>query len=224
MPVPGRSDQQLRESLLRIAKKLVASGLNRGTSGNCSVRQASSTGFLITPSGVPVDDMDAASIVRMDFTGRIDGNGRPSSEWRFHRDILQRRPEVGAVIHVHSTFATALACLRRDVPPFHYMIAVAGGNTVRCAPYALFGTQELSDAALDALDGRRACLLANHGMIAIGTDLDDALAIAVEVEALCEQYIHALQVGEPASLSDEEMTAVFQQFKGYGRPAKPRPS
>ena len=168
--------------------------------------------------------MDAASIVRMDFTGRIDGNGRPSSEWRFHRDSLQRRPEVGAVIHVHSTFATALACLRRDVPPFHYMIAVAGGNTVRCAPYALFGTQELSDAALDALDGRRACLLANHGMIAIGTDLDDALAIAVEVEALCEQYIHALQVGEPASLSDEEMTAVFQQFKGYGRPAKPRPS
>ena len=223
MPVPGRSDQPLRAELLRIAKRLVETGLNRGTSGNCSVRQTSSTGFLITPSGVPVDDMDAASIVCMDFAGRIDGNGTPSSEWRFHRDILQQRPEVGAVIHVHSTFATALACLRRDVPPFHYMIAVAGGNTIRCSSYALFGTQALSDAALDALDGRRACLLANHGMIAVGTDLDDALAIAVEVEALCEQYIHALQVGEPSCLSDDEMSAVCQQFKGYRR-AQPRTS
>ncbi|OIQ78708.1 L-fuculose phosphate aldolase [mine drainage metagenome] len=146
----------------------------------------------------------------------MEGERKPSSEWRFHRDILAARPEVGAVVHTHAVFATTLACLRRDIPPFHYMIAVAGGDTIRCAPYALFGTQALSDAALQGLQGRRACLLANHGMIALGSNLDAAQAMAVEVEGLCEQYIRALQVGEPYLLSVEEMAEVAEQFKGYG--------
>lgn len=215
----GPSEQSLREGLLRIARQLVACGLNRGTSGNCSARHSEPDGFLITPSGIPVDDMSPDSIVRMDFSGKVAGAGKPSSEWRFHRDILHQRAEVGAVIHVHSTFATALACLRRDLPPFHYMIAVAGGDSIRCAPYALFGTQELSDLALAALEGRKACLLANHGLITLGADLDDAMAIAVEVEALCEQYLIATRAGEPALLSAGQMSAVFRQFKDYGRQA-----
>ncbi len=141
---------------------------------------------------------------------------QPSSEWRFHRDILQARQEIGAVIHTHSMFATTLACLRKDIPPFHYMLAVAGGDSIRCAPYALFGSQALSDLALQALQGRKACLLANHGMIVIGSDLEKALALAVEVETLCEQYWRALQVGQPYLLSEQEMAQVAQQFKGYG--------
>jgi L-fuculose-phosphate aldolase len=146
---------------------------------------------------------------------------KPSSEWRFHRDILASRPEINAVIHTHSMFATTLACLHKEIPPFHYMIAIAGGDTIRCAPYALFGSQGLSDNALIALGDRKACLLANHGMIALGVDLDDALAVTVEVENLCEQYWRILQVdANPSLLSETEMREVFQQFKGYGKWAK----
>jgi L-fuculose-phosphate aldolase len=159
-------------------------------------------------------------MVAMDFSGELPRRGKPSSEWRFHRDILQARPEVGAVIHTHSMFATTLACLRRDIPPFHYMIALAGGDSIRCAPYALFGSQALSDAALLALKDRRACLLANHGMIAVGESLKQALDVTVEVETLCEQYLRALQIGEPHLLSKEEMADVFEQFKGYGKWSK----
>lgn len=211
---------QLREQLLQVTRALSELGLNRGTSGNVSVRDGH--GMLVTPSGMAVELMTPHDMVWMDMQGNVSSksNGsdkaKPTSEWRFHRDILQARPEMHAVVHTHSSFATTLACLRRDVPAFHYMIAVAGGDDIRCAPYALFGSQALSDAALSALSERRACLLANHGMIAVGASLQQALALAVEVENLCEQYWRALQVGEPYLLSATEMQAVHAQFQGYG--------
>ena len=204
-----------REQLLKIAQKLIATGLNKGTAGNASVRCEG--GFLVTPSGMAVEDMTPASMVKMQFDGSYEFDKIPSSEWRFHRDILQSRTDINAVIHTHSMFATTLACLHKDIPPFHYMIAVVGGDTIRCAPYALFGSQALSDNALAALIDRKACLLANHGMICLGKNLDDALALAVEVEHLSEQYWRALQLGEPHILSELEMHDVFQQFKGYGK-------
>lgn len=205
---------ELREELLRISRQLSELGLNRGTAGNASVRE--DDGFLVTPSGMPVERMGPDSMVRMHMDGSVSGTGKPSSEWRFHRDILISRPEVNAVIHTHSMFATSIACLRKEVPPLHYMIAVVGGSNIRCAPYALFGTQALSDVALQALEGRQACLLANHGMIAVGESLERALAIAVEVETLCEQYWRTLQVGGPVLLSEQEMHEAMEQFKGYG--------
>ena len=204
-----------REQLLTIAQKLIATGLNKGTAGNASVRCEG--GFLVTPSGMAVEEMRDNSMVKMQFDGSFEAEKIPSSEWRFHRDILASRADINAVIHTHSMFATTLACLHKVIPPFHYMIAVVGGDTIRCAPYALFGSQALSDNALAALIDRKACLLANHGMIALGRDLDDALAVAVEVENLCEQYWRALQLGKPHILSEAEMREVFQQFKGYGK-------
>ncbi|MBC7755337.1 MAG: class II aldolase/adducin family protein [Bdellovibrio sp.] len=207
------------ERLLIIAQKLIATGLNKGTAGNASVRcqENGHDGFLVTPSGMAVEDMNAASMVKMQFDGSYEAGKIPSSEWRFHRDILASRADINAIIHTHSMFATTLACLHKDIPPFHYMIAVVGGDTIRCAPYALFGSQALSDNALAALSDRKACLLANHGMIALGRDLDDALAVTIEAENLCEQYWRAMQIGEPNILSEAEMREVFQQFKGYGK-------
>ena len=207
--------QAQREKLLEISRLLVSQGLNKGTSGNASVRVGD--GLLITPTGLEVAAMTPQDIVWMDGEGHIHGERQPSSEWHFHRDILQARPEINAVLHTHSVFATTLACLHKEVPPFHYMIAVTGSDRIRCAPYALFGSQSLSAHALEALRDSRACLLANHGMIALGEDLDRALAVAVEVENLCEMYWRALQVGEPALLSGREMAEVFERFKGYGR-------
>lgn len=211
--------QQQREALLHISQQLAKLGLNRGTSGNASLRannDEGDAGFLITPSGMAVDKMTSADLVWMDFNGSAIGVREPSSEWRFHLDILQHKPEVNAVIHTHSMFATTLSTFRQDIPPFHYMIAVAGGDTIRCAPYALFGSQDLSDGALAALQNRKACLLANHGMIAIGGTLDKALYIMQEVETLCEQYLRALQVGQPVLLTNTEMAAVIERFKSYG--------
>lgn len=206
----------MRKQLVNITQKLVALSLNRGTSGNCSIR--SEDGFIITPSGVSAEDLAANSTVKMQMDGRFEVNKKPSSEWHFHRDIYQQRPEVNAIIHTHSMFATTMACLHKDIPPFHYMIAVAGGNSIRCAPYALFGSQALSDAAIEALKERKACLLANHGMIATGRNLEEALAVVVEVENLCEQYWRLLQITPmPPLLSDAEMQAVHKQFKGYGK-------
>ncbi|MCE9632571.1 MAG: class II aldolase/adducin family protein [Methylophilales bacterium] len=204
----------LREQLLATTRKLSESGLNRGTSGNVSVRDGE--GFLITPSGMVVEAMTPHDMVAMGFDGKVHGDGKPSSEWRFHRDILASRPEVGAVVHTHSMFATTIACLRRDVPSLHYMMALVGGDSIRCAPYALFGSQALSDVALEALKGRKACLLANHGMIALGSDLDAAFAVTVEVETLCEQFWRTLQVGGPVLLNEQEMAEAMEQFKGYG--------
>ena len=206
----------MRSQLLIITQKLAELGLNKGTAGNCSVRFKD--GFLVTPSGMNVEDMTPQSMVQMQFDGSFEPNKIPSSEWRFHRDILQNRPEINAVIHTHSQFATTMACLHKSIPPFHYMIAVTGADTIRCAPYALFGTQVLSDHALAALYHSKACLLANHGMIALGRDLDEALAVTVEVENLCEQYWRVLQINpNPPLLTEQEMRDVFQQFKGYGK-------
>ncbi len=206
----------MQNELLKTAQKLAEFGLNKGTAGNCSVRFED--GFLVTPSGMAVDEMTPNSMVHMQFDGSFEQGKKPSSEWRFHRDILAVRPEINAIVHTHSMFATTLACLHKDIPPFHYMIAVVGGDTIRCAPYALFGSQALSDNALNALQDRKACLLANHGMIAIGRDLEDALAVTVEVENLCEQYWRILQLDpNPPLLSEAEMREVFQQFKGYGK-------
>ncbi|SDK42796.1 L-fuculose 1-phosphate aldolase [Methylophilus rhizosphaerae] len=203
------------EQLLQVARQLSSLGLNKGASGNASIRLED--GFLVTPSGVPAEQLSASSMVYMQWEGIAEPGKKPSSEWRFHRDILQARPEIHAVVHCHSMFATTIACMARDVPPFHYMMAVVGGDNIRCAPYALFGTQALSDAAVAALQDRKACLLAHHGMIALGQDLPQALAIAVEVENLCEQYWRLLQLGEPALLSSEQMQAVHAQFAGYGQ-------
>ena len=207
------TEPTLHQQLLTTSRRLVELGLNRGASGNASVRDGDS--MLITPSALPVAEMTADSMVRMDWQGMVLQGGKPSSEWRFHRDILAARSEIGAVVHVHSIYATTIACLRRDVPAVHYMIAMAGGDTIRCTPYSVFGEQELSDHALEALQGRKACLLGNHGMIALGKDLDDALAVAVEVEFLCEIYWRTLQVGEPHILTSQQMHDVKQKFVDY---------
>lgn len=201
--------------LLHAARELTSLGLNKGSSGNAGIRLAD--GFLVTPSGVPAEQLSENSMVYMQWDGTPEAGKKPSSEWRMHRDILQARPEVNAIVHCHSMFATTIACLGRDVPPFHYMIAAVGGDNIRCAPYALFGTQALSDSALPALQDRKACLLAHHGMLALGRDVAHALAIAVEVEDLCQQYWRLLQLGEPPVLSAEQMQQVHAQFKGYGQ-------
>jgi L-fuculose-phosphate aldolase len=196
------------------AQRLSQLGLNRGSTGNIGVRLQNS--FLVTPSGIPAEELMPQMMVEVDFSGTVLGTGKPSSEWRFHRDILAARAEIGAVVHTHSRYATSLACMNRDIPAVHYMIAAAGGDSIRCAPYALFGTQELSNLALQALRERKACLLGNHGMIALGTDLKAALALTLEVESLAEQYWTALQLGEPNILSNQQMQAVMEKFKTYG--------
>lgn len=210
------SERKLRNAVVETARALVVAGLNTGSAGNVSARLPGA--FLITPTGVDYATLEPGGLVEVGMDGSVaPGQLKPSSEWRFHRDILAAREEVGAVIHVHSPYATALACVRSEIPPFHYMVAVTGGTSVRCAAYATFGTQELSDHALAALEGRRACLLANHGMIALGDDLDAALKLAIEVESLAQQYSIALQAGGPVLLDEEEMSRVLEKFKTYGK-------
>jgi L-fuculose-phosphate aldolase len=215
--------QDLREQLVACARRMQASGINQGTSGNLSVRIPG--GMLITPSSLPYEQMQPADLVALDLTGQTLFNPepgrpqrRPSSEWRLHADVLARRPEVQAVLHCHSIHATALACHGKDIPPFHYMTAVAGGHDIRCAPYATFGTQELSDGVVQALEGRLACLMAQHGQVAVGPTLERALALAVEVETLARIYLQALALGEPPLLSAEQMEQVRHQFRSvlYG--------
>ena len=218
--MPSSAATALRQAVIDTALTMNAQGINQGTSGNVSARWGD--GLLITPSGMPYDRLVPDSVVHLTMDGFHDGPLSPSSEWRFHRDILAARPEVGAIVHTHSPHATTLACLGRPIPAFHYMVAVAGGTDIRCAPYATFGTQALSDHALAALDGRAACLLANHGMIATGPDLEKALALAVEVETLAGMYWRALQIGEPVLLDGAEMSRVLEKFKSYGKqPAAP---
>lgn len=209
------TEQALRQELIDTAREMNACGINRGTSGNLSVRLGD--GFLVTPSGMPYSRLQPDALAWMDFDGHWQGPYAPSSEWRFHLDILKNRPEANAVMHTHATFATTLACLGMNIPAFHYMVAVAGGKDIRCAPYATFGTQALSEHALQALQDRKACLLANHGMIALETSLPRVLALAVEVEALCEQYWRALQIGTPTLLPDAEMDVILEKFKTYGQ-------
>lgn len=212
------NETQLRSELVRITKKLDEQGLNRGTSGNASVRYGE--GMLITPSGMGAEGLGEDDIVFVNLDGTARGRWQPSSEWLFHRDIFAQREEVGAIVHTHSIASTALACLRKDIPPFHYMIALIGGDNIRCAEYATFGTQALSDNALSALRGRKACLLANHGMIAAGENLDEAYKVTVEVETLSEIYLRALRVSEPVLLSPREFQDAQRRFGAYGKVEK----
>jgi len=207
-----------RLSIIDAAVRLEKLGLNKGTAGNISIRW--NEGFLITPSGMPPSRVHPEDIVVVEMDGSSQGSRKPSSEWRFHRDIYAGRPDVNAVVHCHPSFCVALAVLHKEIPPYHYMVAKAGGRDIRCAPYASFGTQALSDYAMAALVGRKACLLANHGMIATGTSLDGAMSLAVEVEELAEGYWRALQLGEPFLLSDEEMASVVERFASYGENAQ----
>jgi len=217
---PDTSDiGQSHRQLLAATARMAASGLNKGTAGNLSVRAIDNgqPGFLITPTGMAYDSLTPDDLVFMDMNGSSRGARKPSSEWRFHLDIYAARPEAGAILHAHSPFATSLACLRREIPSFHYMIARFGGDTLRCAEYATFGTQALSAAALKALQGRRACLLANHGMLVFGRNLDQALDLGVELESLSEQYWRASQMGQPVLLDAAEMAIVLEKFAGYGQ-------
>ena len=213
-------ERSLRSGIVATARAMNAAGINRGRSGNVSarLRHGAFDGFLITPTGFRNDAMDDDDLVAVALEGTATGRHLPSSEWRFHRDIYRERPEVAAIVHTHAPFATTLACLDRGIPPFHYMIARAGGRDIRCAPYATFGTQQLSDHAVRALEDRRACLLSHHGMIAVGASLESALELAIEVETLAEMYWRALQIGEPVLLSDREMDVVLRKFDTYGQP------
>jgi L-fuculose-phosphate aldolase len=228
--VPYASENDARCALVQAARSLDRLGINHGKSGNLSLRwhRGGGDGFLVTPSALAYDRTGPDDIVWMPLAPDpdvretepvSDGVRRPSSEWRFHRDLHSHRPDVGAVVHTHASHCTTLACLpavqREGIPAFHYMVAVAGGADIRCAPYATFGTQALSDHVLAALAGRSACLMANHGMIAVGATLDEALATAVEVEALARMYWQALQLGPPAILPDDEMARVLQRFDDY---------
>lgn len=207
--------QELRVELTNSYNELITLGLNRGTSGNCSVRFARNQ-CLITPSGVAAIDLTPARMIQVTLDGSVLSDGKPSSEWRLHCDILKYRPEINAIVHTHSVAATALACLKKDIPPFHYMIAVAGGDFIRCAPYALFGSQSLSDGVLTALVGRKACLMANHGVVTLRSNLNEAVQLALEVETLADQHLRGLAVGELCILSAKEMLEVSEQFKNYG--------
>ena len=210
---------ETRRLLIETARRMGPANLNRGAAGNLSVRtrQNGVDGYLITPSGMDYDVLVAEDLVFMRLDGTSDGRRKPSTEWRFHHDIYINRPEAGAILHAHAPFATSLACLRRDIPPFHYMIARFGGDTLRCADYATFGTQALSDAALTALEGRCACLLANHGLLVFGRDLGHAFDLAVEAEELCEQYWRACAIGTPVLLDADEMHRVVAKFATYGQ-------
>jgi len=214
------AEELLRERVIATALGMNAAGINRAKAGNVSARWRAGgfDGFLITPTGVAYDRLSPDDVVAVARDGEARGRLAPSSEWRFHRDVYAARPDAQAIVHTHAPFCTTLACLGRGIPAFHYMVAVAGGRDIRCAPYATFGSQELADAAVAALAGRRACLLANHGMIAIGADLDRALGLAIEVESLAETYWRAMQIGEPVLLDDDEMDRVLAKFATYGQP------
>ena len=208
----------LRQSIVRVCQQLTPQGLSRGTSGNVSAR--TNTGYLITPSGLPYDALNAESLLELGLHETPDEEAfpRPSSEWRFHRDIYQSKPDVRAIVHAHPALSTALACMNRGIPAFHYMVAAAGGRDVPCARYATFGTQALSDSILLALTDRKACLIGNHGIVAVGSSLDGALSLARTIEDLAEQYVRVLQMGEPVLLPDDEMDRVLEKFRSYGKP------
>jgi len=209
-----RDETRKRQAIIDACRQMNALGINQGTSGNISVRHGD--GLLITPTSVPYESMTPDQIVFMGLDGSHAKTQKPSSEWRFHLDILRSRSEVDAVVHAHPIYCTILAIMGLEIPPIHYMIAVAGGDNIRCAPYATYGTPELSAHALKALEGRRACLLDNHGMIAIGPSLAKAMWLAVEVETLARQYHGCLQIGRPPLLPADEIERVRQKMAGYG--------
>jgi L-fuculose-phosphate aldolase len=212
--------EAIRRQMIETCIYMNDRGINQGTSGNISVRIDG--GFLITPSGVPYHEMTPRDIVTMKLDASHKGPRKPSTEWRFHRDIMAKKPQVGAVIHLHSMFCTSLSILRREIPAVHYMIAAAGGPSVPCVPYVTWGTQELADYIIGALQNRHACLLANHGMVCVGPDLKKAAWLAVEIEALAAQYWRALQVGVPHILPDDEIDRVMEKFKSYGQKSEKR--
>jgi L-fuculose-phosphate aldolase len=215
-PHASSTGADLRAEVIATCRELTRRGLTHGRSGNVSVR-SSEQRFFVSPSGMDYELLHPDDVPLMHLDGRWFGRRRPSSEWRFHRDIFKSRLDVGAIVHTHSPWATALACTGRDIPAFHYMVAVAGGRDIRCAPYYTFGTQELSDAALAALKDRKACLLANHGVIATGADLPAALLLAGEVENLARQYCAALSLRDVQMLDDAEMRRVVEKFRTYGQ-------
>lgn len=204
-----------RAGLTCVMQALAAAGLNQGAAGNASVR--TERGYFITPSGVAPQQLADNRHLELTLDDDAADARGASSEWRFHRDIYRVRPEIGAIVHVHSPFATALACLRREIPSFHYMIGIGGGDSIRCADYATFGTQALADSVLHALAGRRACLLANHGLIATGKNLAVAFDLTLAVEDLAHQFCITLQCGEPVLLSPAQMREVMERFKTYGQ-------
>ncbi|MET1414729.1 class II aldolase/adducin family protein [Roseibium sp. HPY-6] len=208
------TELEKRQLIIEHCLKMNSSGLNQGTSGNISIRHED--GLLITPSSMPYDQMGADDIVYLDTDGTATGQNKPSSEWRFHRDILAARPDVEAVVHAHPAYCTILAIHKMEIPAIHYMIAVFGGPSVRVAPYAIYGSQELSDFAVEALADRKACLLAHHGMIAIGSTIQQAFWLAEELETLAHQYFGALQLGKPPLLTDRQIQDVSDKIAGYG--------
>ena len=209
------NESDLRQALVEHGRRMNDLGINQGKSGNLSVRFAD--GLLVTPSALPYEAMQPEDIVRMRWDGTYDGKRRPSTEWRLHRDIYIARKDAHAIVHAHSMFSTTLACLDREIPAFHYMVAMAGGSSIPCAPYATFGTQDLSDATVSTLQGYKACLMSHHGMVAFSEDLPAALGLAVEVETLAAMYWRTLQVGNPTVLAPDEMERVLAKFGTYGK-------
>ncbi len=218
-PPSAMSFPNARQSLIATARQMETLRLNHGATGNLSLRDRE--GFWITPSGITAAEMTVEDLVWMGFDGTRRGRREPSSEWRMHHEILQAYPGHQAVLHAHAPHCTALACLERELPPFHYMIAITGGDSVRCAPYHLFGSPALAQAAVEALRGRRACLLAHHGLITAAESLSRALGVAEEVEALCEIYFKALTVGEPPRLTAAQMAEALEKFQTYGQQYTP---
>ena len=211
----------LRGELVQTARRMSDLGLTPGMSGNVSVRVPG--GYLITPSGIPYPDLTANDAVEV----RMDGSVRPgqraqSTEWRLHRDILAARPDTNAIVHTHSLFCTTVACLRRPIPAVHYMVVIAGGDEIPCAEYATFGSPELAVSAVRALGAGHACLLANHGMVALGPTLAGALRLAAEVETIASQYWHASQLGAPHVLDHDDLERVRRRFAEYGQPRRAR--
>ncbi len=212
-----KAELNLRSSIIHQCRWMNDSGLNQGTSGNISVRYKNQ--MLITPSGVPYDELAVEQIASMPVDGEYGdwkGPAAPSTEWRFHLDILIARPEINAIVHTHSTYATSLAITRKEIPPIHYMIAAFGGSNIRCAPYATYGTKELSEHALVALKNRKGCLLANHGMIAIGESLKKAMWLAVELETLAKQYYLSQNFGGAVLLTEAQIGETQEKFGAYG--------
>ncbi len=213
----SEDERALRETLVAACREMNATGINQGTSGNISVRFGER--MLITPSAIPCDRLEPEMIASMhlaDDGGSWEGPLKPSSEWRFHRSLLAAREDAEAVVHAHPTFATALAISRREIPSCHYMVAAFGGNSVRCSGYATFGTDDLAGLALEAIEGRTACLLANHGMIVLGESLAKAMWRAVELEAIARQYVFSLMIGGPVLLSEQAIEETLRGFSSYG--------
>lgn len=218
----GMNETQARQAAVDAVARMDALGMNRGSSGNLSLRwqHQGRDGMLITPTGMGADELRPQDLVWRGWDGTLVGDWQPSSEWHFHQALYRSRPDLNAVVHSHATHAAALACLRRPLPAFHYMVAVAGGDDVPLTPYHLFGTEALSQAVAQAMRQRDACLMANHGLVAAGSTLAKAMKVAQEIESLCEIYLKALAVGEPVLLSRDEMAVVIERFGHYGKTAR----